>query len=283
MTRSAFGDLRLNHLSHDKREIFWPSFADIMMVVLMIFLVVMQVLFVKNWTMVGKLNQAEASEKASLQLAQALERDKGVLEQKLIAAETRMESLGNQLSARDQQIARLQNDRDRAAGEIQAFTQTVTELTTSKTILQGQIARLETTLLQSEQTLQSQRIRNQALDEQAATLLADNNFLKEENEILYTKYKNLMHWSRSSEGKVVIEIIYSKTAASQSFFVREPSQEEPREVNEIQLHEILSALKKRYVDKLFIKMIFPEDCIVTYAEASQLTTNILEQYDYYFQ
>ncbi|NOQ89776.1 MAG: hypothetical protein GQ549_02400, partial [Gammaproteobacteria bacterium] len=47
-----FVDLRRGHLSS---ESFWPSFTDIMMVVVIIFLLTSMLLMVKNWELLDQL------------------------------------------------------------------------------------------------------------------------------------------------------------------------------------------------------------------------------------
>lgn len=77
MAKRKFSDLRLN-LSNSQSDNFWPSFADIMTVIVMIFLMVMVVLLIKNWDLIEKLKKSIAAEKASIQLIETTQEQKSV-------------------------------------------------------------------------------------------------------------------------------------------------------------------------------------------------------------
>ena len=56
MSSGDFIDLRLNREGEDHNESFWPSFTDIMTVIVMIFLLAMVVLLVRNMELVNELH-----------------------------------------------------------------------------------------------------------------------------------------------------------------------------------------------------------------------------------
>ena len=61
----GFTDLRLNTGSHEVQEGFWPSFTDIMTVVVMIFLIAMVVLLVRNMELVSQLRSTMEAERVA--------------------------------------------------------------------------------------------------------------------------------------------------------------------------------------------------------------------------
>ncbi len=64
----GFIDLRQNY-QHLVEDSFWPSFTDIMTVVVMIFLITTSILIVKNWELVDELKtRIEVEQKISQRL-----------------------------------------------------------------------------------------------------------------------------------------------------------------------------------------------------------------------
>ena len=70
----GFIDLRFGHQGEAVHDSFWPSFTDIMMVVVLIFIMVSLALVVKNWDLVAELRttmQAEHQAQQSINNATA--------------------------------------------------------------------------------------------------------------------------------------------------------------------------------------------------------------------
>ncbi|MGD8956688.1 MAG: hypothetical protein PVJ03_05090, partial [Chromatiaceae bacterium] len=79
MNQEGFTDLRLNRGSSDVNEGFWPSFTDIMTVVVMIFLISMVVLLVRNMELVNQLRATMEAERIAAELARATGEEKDTL------------------------------------------------------------------------------------------------------------------------------------------------------------------------------------------------------------
>ena len=67
----SFIDLRLNRHSIQAEESFWPSFTDIMTVIVMIFLIAMVVLLLRNMELLDQLRATIASEQQAMELARS--------------------------------------------------------------------------------------------------------------------------------------------------------------------------------------------------------------------
>jgi hypothetical protein len=67
----GFVDLRLNRQEGQTEESFWPSFTDIMTVIVMIFLLAMVVLLIRNMELVDQLRATMEAEREAAALAQA--------------------------------------------------------------------------------------------------------------------------------------------------------------------------------------------------------------------
>ena len=93
MSQDGFTDLRLNGGSNDIQEGFWPSFTDIMTVVVMIFLISMVVLLVRNMELVNQLRATMEAERIAAELARATGEEKDSLSSALHRAEERVQQM----------------------------------------------------------------------------------------------------------------------------------------------------------------------------------------------
>jgi hypothetical protein len=93
MNQDGFTDLRIGVGSNDVNEGFWPSFTDIMTVVVMIFLIAMVVLLVRNIELVSQLRATMEAERIAAELAKATGEEKDTLSSALHRAEDRVQRL----------------------------------------------------------------------------------------------------------------------------------------------------------------------------------------------
>lgn len=93
MSQDGFTDLRLNTGEGASHESFWPSFTDIMTVVVMIFLIAMVVLLVRNMELVAQLRATMEAERIAAELARATGEEKDSLSSQLHRAEERVQRL----------------------------------------------------------------------------------------------------------------------------------------------------------------------------------------------
>jgi len=94
MNQGGFTDLRLNGGGSDEvQEGFWPSFTDIMTVVVMIFLISMVVLLVRNMELVNQLRATMEAERIAAELARATGVEKDSLSSELHRAEERVQRM----------------------------------------------------------------------------------------------------------------------------------------------------------------------------------------------
>lgn len=93
MNQGGFTDLRLNGDHNDVNEGFWPSFTDIMTVVVMIFLIAMVVLLVRNMELVSQLRATMEAERIAAELARATGEEKETISSQLHRAEEQVQRL----------------------------------------------------------------------------------------------------------------------------------------------------------------------------------------------
>jgi len=135
MSHDGFTDLRLNGGHNDVQEGFWPSFTDIMTVVVMIFLIAMVVLLVRNMELVNQLRATMEAERIAAELARATGEEKDSLSSALHRAEERVQQM--QL-----EIMRLQDKGLRSETLIAEQLRAITALTDERDDLAQQAAQL---------------------------------------------------------------------------------------------------------------------------------------------
>ena len=94
-----FVDLRNGHLNS---ESFWPSFTDIMMVIVIIFLLTSMLLMVKNWELLDQLRNSMAAEEQSEKIIHDTTRVNATLEEQLAFAQDEISMLRMQMMQIDE-------------------------------------------------------------------------------------------------------------------------------------------------------------------------------------
>ncbi len=89
----GFVDLRLNRQEGQNQESFWPSFTDIMTVIVMIFLIAMVILLLRNIELVKQLRATMEAERNAVELVKSTGEEKESLALKLIATENDLSML----------------------------------------------------------------------------------------------------------------------------------------------------------------------------------------------
>ena len=177
MSDEGFTDLRLNGRSNEVQEGFWPSFTDIMTVIVMIFLIAMVVLLVRNIELVSQLRATMEAERIAAELARATGEEKDTLPSALHRAEERVQQM--QL-----EILRLQDKGVRnetlIAEQLRAITglsnerddlvQQAAQLTLLRERLEADVARRQAQLEAAQQEIDAKQLRLNASERTIATL-----------------------------------------------------------------------------------------------------------------
>lgn len=126
---NSFVDLRLNRQDGQNQESFWPSFTDIMTVIVMIFMIAMVVLLLRNIELVKQLRSTMEAERAAVELAKTTGEEKESLALKLFSAE-------NDLSMLRIRLMQLEEQRSKQAGTIDTQQHDIIQLQAEKESLQ---------------------------------------------------------------------------------------------------------------------------------------------------
>lgn len=125
----SFVDLRLNRQDGQNQESFWPSFTDIMTVIVMIFVIAMVVLLLRNIELVNQLRATMEAERQAMELAKTTGEEKESLALKLFAAE-------NDLSMLRVRLMQLEEQRSAQAGTIDSQHEDIVRLQSEKESLE---------------------------------------------------------------------------------------------------------------------------------------------------
>jgi hypothetical protein len=174
MNQDGFTDLRMGVGSNDVNEGFWPSFTDIMTVVVMIFLISMVVLLVRNIELVSQLRATMEAERIAAELARATGEEKDTLSSALHRAEDRVQRLQLEVMRLQEKAARnetliaeqlraitaLNNERD-------DLTQQTAQLILIRQRLEQDLDKRDTQLTEAQQLIDEKQL---ALNANARTL-----------------------------------------------------------------------------------------------------------------
>jgi len=292
----GFVDLRLNE-GHTGDEGFWPSFTDIMTVIVLIFLLAMLTLLLKNMDLVHQLQSSLAAERAATVQAQStthmntelnmrlkrLEEESAMLRMRLMNLGEEHSHTLAQLNDSEQQNAQLKANlsaimqaRDVALAEKQAVEQKQAELTAALALRIQELA-----VQQQQYTLKVKELSQ--LKNNNDTQLERLKKLELEYANLETKYNRLIRPARSPLGKVVVLVRYHKAGGKLIIELKGPADRDYQQVSGTALHKRLSGMQKKHGKKLYVRIIFPDDSGLSYTEAWNLTESLLRLYDYYYQ
>lgn len=289
-----FVDLRRSHLSS---ESFWPSFTDIMMVVVMIFLLTSMILMVKNWELLDQLRNSMAAEEQAEKIIHDTSQENATLEEQLAQAQTEISMLrmqllqaseqANQLNVelddKDRQIIIMLSDNARLKNSVYKNENQITGLSSQLSSMQDKLAQLNIDIEQKQNTLNEERqkiiIITQERDNQSHRL----SNLEDDFGSLQVKYDKLIKPSRTAKGKYVVSVNFERVKGKERIRFKDSGEDNYTVVSKKQLHNKLAKLKKKYQKKLYIKIIIPKESGLTYNEAWTFMNGTLNKYDYYYQ
>ena len=289
-----FVDLRRNDLSS---ESFWPSFTDIMMVVVIIFLLTSVLLMVKNWELLDQLRNSMAAEQLAEKIIHDASQENATLEEQLAQAQNEISMLRMQmlqaneqanqlhiaLEDREQQIVIVLSEKEQLKNTINENDSEIALLTSQIAAMKDELSQLNIDIEKQQQELQDERQKIIVITQERDTQLNQLTALKDDYGSLKVKYDKLIKPARTAKGKYVVSIDYERIKGKERIRFKDSGDSSYTEVSEKQLHEKLAKLKKKYPKKLYIRIIIPEKSGLTYSEAWNFMLGILQKYDYYYQ
>ncbi|HID45980.1 MAG TPA: hypothetical protein EYP34_09525 [Chromatiaceae bacterium] len=104
----GFIDLRLNNQDKQGNESFWPSFTDVMTVIMMIFLISMVVVLLRNMELVKEIRATMEAERQAVELARSTGAEKESLASQLDTALEQLQAADTRVNELQLQVLRLQ-------------------------------------------------------------------------------------------------------------------------------------------------------------------------------
>ncbi|MDX8393281.1 MAG: hypothetical protein R8K21_01685 [Mariprofundales bacterium] len=301
------------------QEGFWPSFTDIMTVIVMIFLMAMLALLLRNMDLIERLQQSllaqqEATSRSDVANAQLEKTDVALiiakkkqqsLQQSLLDMQNQLATAMQQqvqttslLQQKNQHVQKLQQQIQQQQYNLQQANQKLqhlaqlqdayTQQNTNLYAVQSHYDNLSNQyeLLKSQQQQQQQAYKLQVANIQQQ-LFGQNNrevILRDAYSQLARKYSDLLRPSRSPLGKYVLQVRYHLANNGQEVFsINTDEQANAKNVNRAQLDAYLLQAKQRYGKSLYVKVIIPDNSGLSFTEAWRFTHDLLSKYDYYNQ
>ena len=288
-----FIDLRSGNLSS---ESFWPSFTDIMTVVVMIFLITSVVLMVRNWELIDQLRTSLLAEQKASEMIRSTSEVNATLEEQLAQSQHEIsvlrmqlmqtnednEMLNRTLADKEQQLIVIMSENQALQDSLANTEQQAARLDAQLQQVIVDLDKLRSNYEEQSTALKSTRDKliilseeKEAQNRQLVTLEADYSNLK-------VKYDKLVKPARTAKGKYVVEVNYEKIRGKGRIRFKDAGDENYTTLTADELHSNLAALKKKHPNKLYIKIIIPENSGLSYSEAWEFMKGILHKYDYYY-
>ncbi len=303
----SFPDLRQNRAEVGGEASFWPSFTDIMTVILMVFMLTMVVVIIKNADLIDQIRlsrqlQAEAESQlaANAQILADLRVRNTDLEEAVRS--TRMEIILLTDEAR-----RIREGLDIKAAAIARLDEANEELSENLRLIRLQLAEKQTELSDTQAMIGGIRTEaeraNRELSRQIAELLsrleADQTTLltlsneksdlemalarqRQDFSSLENKYLELVRPARSSEGKAVAAVQFRRVQGERQYQMKGVGVEQWETVSRDELYRRLGELKTRWGAELYVKVVIPDGSGLSYNEAWDFTKDVLTDFDYYY-
>jgi hypothetical protein len=289
-----FIDLRAGRLSS---ESFWPSFTDIMTVVVMIFLITSVVLMVRNWELIDQLRASLIAEQEARELISFTTEENATLEEQLATAQHELsvlrmqlmqaaeenDSVNRVLADKEQQIIVLLSENQQLNSTLANTEQQVASLDSQLQQVIVDMDKLRSRFNETEEALSAANNRIVILSEEKEAQSRQLVSLESDYSSLKVKYDKLVKPARTARGKYVVSVNYQKIDGKTRIRFKDAGDENYSIVTEQELHSKLAALKKKHPKKLYIKMIIPEESGLSYSEAWSFMKELLNRYDYYYQ
>lgn len=292
-------------------ENFWPSFSDVMMVILMTFLLVTVAVLLSNTRLLQDLRSNIAAKDQARQVADTTLKENATLEEQLdyyrrqlsstetelMRSEALVEKTKTQLkeaktlaTTQASTLAARTSELTVAQANLSTATTTAqrlqTELTQTKEAQQAETSQLKSELQQVQASLSKTQAENIEKETTLVTLRTQVEENRKELESLegdYSqldqKYQKLVKPSRSSKGKTVVEVMYTRNGYS----LRKPGDSGYQSMSSSQLNSALSDLKLNHGKDLYVKIVIPSNSGLSYNQAWAFTRDTLAKYDYYYQ
>lgn len=309
-----------NH--HVSEESFWPSFTDIMMVIVMVFLLITVSVIINNYHLLENLKESIQAEQLASSIAEDTQLENTTLEERLKQLKQQLATLNIKLSSakketatsqsallesqqklddktkslllleaqskqqledKNQQLAALHKRQQESLDELDEAKKSVAQLQAEKSENKNKLADLLAQIATLQTTLKDKSSQFADLKKLRESEETQLLSLRGELDSLDKKYQKLLRPARSSKDKFVVSAMYSKRGGRSLYRLRSSPDGEYKNVTRQELVRKLAKLKKKHTTNLYVKIIIPEKSGLSYNEAWRFTNEMQKKYDYYYQ
>ena len=288
-----FVDLRRGHLNS---ESFWPSFTDIMMVVVIIFLLTSMLLMVKNWELLDQLRNSMAAEEQAEKIIHDTSQENATLEEQLAHAQNEVSMLrmqllqaseqANQMNVeledKEQQIVIVLSENEQLKNSVNKNENKIASLSSKISSIEDNLSQLNIDVEQKQRALEEERQKIIIITQERDTQSRKLSTLEDDFGSLKVKYDKLIKPARTAKGKYVVSVNFERIKGKERIRFKDSGDKNYTVVTEKQLHSKLASIKKKHPKKLYIKIVIPKESGLTYSEAWTFMKSILHKYDYYY-
>ncbi len=303
----GFNDLRVNRQNQSSDTSIWPSFTDIMTVILMVFMLTMVVVIIKNADLINQIRlsrnlqaESETALRNNVQVLADLRLRNSDLEMavrtarmEIILLSDEMQRLDDNLEIKAAAIARLAGEKEELEENLRLIRMQMVEkdqeLENAQAMIGGirdeanranrelslQLAELLSQLEENETTMLT--LTDQKTDLELALARQRKDFSSLED-----KYLKLVRPARSSLGKQVASVQFLKMDGEPKYLLKDLGKTTWNPLPKDVLFARLELLREQLGTDLYIKVVIPDDSGLSYNEAWNFTKTILSRFDYYY-
>ena len=303
----GFNELRVNRPNQSSDTSIWPSFTDIMTVILMVFMLTMVVVIIKNADLINQIRlskslQADSEQQlrdnvqvlADLRLRNTdLEVAVRTARMEIILLSDEMQRLDDNLEVKAAAIARLAGEKEELEENLRLIQMQMVEkdkeLEDAQIMIGGirdeaeranrelslQLAALLSQLEENETTMLT--LTDQKTDLELALARQRKDFSSLED-----KYLKLVRPARSSMGKQVVSVQFLKVDGEAKYLLKDLGKTNWNSLPKDTVFARLKQLKDELGTDLYIKIVIPDDSGLSYNEAWDFTKTVLSEFDYYY-
>jgi len=291
---NEFVDLRSEHLNS---ESFWPSFTDIMMVIVIIFLLTSMLLMVKNWELLDQLRNSMAAEEQAEEIIHHTSQENATLGEQLAYAQNeismlRMQmmqasmqtnQLNSELEDKQKKIVLISSEKDELKDSMISNENKIINLTSQVTAMKKDLTQLQTDASSKQKKLEDEQDKLIIITQERDEHLRKLSSLETDFGSLRTKYEKLIRPARTFKDKYIVSVDYERINGKERIRIKGADDDNYTLVGKKQLHKKLAAFKKKHPESLYVRIIIPEKSGLTYNEAWNFMRGLLNKYDYYYQ
>ena len=281
-----------DEIEEQNEQNIWPSFTDVMMVVLMIFILTMVVTITHNTNLFKQLLSTKTEVLEKEKYLKELQKVKRELNAKINELETQLSSAQMKILMLSDENKKLKENLEGKivligdlSNKLKQLSEQLNQISGEKESLKKILEEKEKLISEKETLIIDLRTEKEKLKDKLQQLEGLKAELQQKYSELQEKYLKLVGPARSPLGKVIFRVKYyrPKPKSKPVYLMMKVNDNKFKRVTYKKLLYELEKAKNKYRKKLYVQIIIPSNSNLTYDEAYKFTNFILHKYDYYYQ